>query len=162
MKKSAIIIIVIITLLIIAAGVLVTIISKNAPQTDDGGFAVTTAGETRIVDMAMLEKIGMTEITLIKKTSKTQPAERTYTGLPLKKLFEYMDIEVREKVACVASDNFAMAYKPAEAEDGDNLFIAVKEDSEPFEEKDGRFVMVVRKDEFAMRWCKKLIEIKVD
>jgi len=93
--------------------------------------------------------------------------ERSFTGIPLKTIFENLGILVEDAtgVRFHADDGFSVMLPWDEAIDSQNTFIAIKENGELFgtrqEGGSGPFRSVIALDPFANRWCRYLVRIDI-
>jgi len=102
-----------------------------------------------------------------KPSSSNTPVKKQYTGISLKSLFDYYDINYSsaKSVSFTAADGYASALPIADALDEENCFIVIEEGGEPLGTKEnggkGPFMMILANDQFSQRWCKFLMEIEI-
>lgn len=102
----------------------------------------------------------------INKSGK-DPVTHNFTGVPLINILEKYKVDLSEKLQVIATavDGYTVAYSISEVKDKDNIYITYKMDDKLLGPKEeggrGPFMLVVREDPFSQRWCKFLIEVKV-
>jgi len=165
MKKQSKIIIAIITVLIIIIGITVVLNKENVEEkrslNNDAIFMAKYKGE--IIKEYTLEEIralGEVSFTATKDTSKDEPIEHTYIGVPLIKIFEDAGIEVLDSdvVVNVAADGYAVALEAEKILDSSNVYLAYIVDDNAIGTRDeggnGPYQIIVSEDQFSQYWCK--------
>ena len=166
--KTKIIVIVTVAILTCGTAVLAVLNRQNSEPADANSFIITVGGQSYEVTRGLMEEIGITAIEVKKSTSKSPSAPVSLEGVPLKSVLDRLGIDIRDKESCVsrASDGFSAVISTVEALDPENAFIVAAQNGEPLKPLMdggvGPFLLVIRKDPFANRWCRGLIELIFD
>ncbi len=88
--------------------------------------------------------------------------DKNYSGIELGYILSRMDIQLEDDstVSVVCLDNYEIQLTKGEIETPGNIYLVTTESGQPLSE--GNFMMVVNFDEFATRWAKNVVQIKVD
>jgi len=172
MSRNTKIVIIIIIILTVAAAILAflnreNIAEKKAMQ-DSGAFIILSNGDKNIVAMDDIVSLNPRIIDAnYKPSGNNTPVKKQYTGISLKSLFDYYDINYSsaKSVSFIAADGYASALPIADALDENNCFIVFEEEGELLGTKEnggkGPFMMILANDQFSQRWCKFLMEVKI-
>jgi len=163
--KSTVIIIAILCVLVTAVVVLAVLHRSTMPEGHlelqaAREFLITAGEDTRNVSLSDLHTIGQMEI-----SSSPRGELRTFTGVPLVRIFEHFDLDYSEvrTVVFTALDGFVTAVSIAEALDEANVFIVFEEDGRPLGTREegghGPYMLVVAQDSFPNRWARYIAEI---
>lgn len=123
--------------------------------------------EEKILKIDTIESIGKKEFEAILDTSTTDASLHKYTGVELKDVFNYFNIEIDDKKAVILTgvDGYSVAYSIDEVLKDSNIYIAYMEDGKYLgTRKDGGrgpYESIVVSDQFSSRRCKWIIEIEV-
>lgn len=91
-----------------------------------------------------------------------------YKGVLMKDVLDEYRIpyEDKEQIMAQSADGFSTVFTIEEVLEDDNVYIVYEINGEPLAPKDeggsGPYQLVVRQDEFAMRWIKFLMELDVN
>lgn len=134
---------------------------------DDGVFVIKSGGqEVARVDMQFVKSLDKVDFEANLKRSGKDPEKHTFTGVPMKTIFEKLNVDVQGKSTVVvkAVDGYASAISLDEALEENNVYIAYAIDNKPLGKKEdggsGPFEMVISKDPFSQRWCKFVSEVE--
>jgi DMSO/TMAO reductase YedYZ molybdopterin-dependent catalytic subunit len=169
-KKTTIIIIVLVAVLAVALGVTAYLNMgdfKEKKAQQENAIIVIKSGDKKLaeVNMDYITGLGEKEFKANLKKSGKQPVEHSYTGVPMKNLFENLKIDTGNVslVVLKAIDGYTSALTLSEVMEDDNVYIAYKIDGKSLgnEENggDGPYMAIIRKDSYSQRWCKFLTEI---
>jgi len=123
--------------------------------------------EIRKIDMEFIKSAGEKDFSAIMDTSDSEPQEHYYTGVPLKNALQKAGVDIGDyKMFSVkAIDGYVVAFNKEEIADDDNIYIVYKENGKDLGTKSsggrGPYQVIVRKDQFSMRWCKYVVEIEL-
>jgi hypothetical protein len=135
---------------------------------DNGIFLVNAGGEQYTVSMDDIMKLGPRFIDANYKPSGRDPVQRQFTGISLKSLFDYLDVDYSSarSVSFTAADGYASAISIADALDELNCCIVFEEGGTALGTREsggsGPYMMILAKDQFSQRWCKYLLELTVN
>jgi len=166
--KTKIIIIVTVAILACGTAVLAVLNRQISEPAETNSFIITAGGQSYEVTRGLMEEIGLISVEVKKSTSKSPSAPISLEGVPLREVLDRLEIDVRGTERCLsrASDNYSTVIGAGEALDPENAFIAAAQNGEPLKPLinggDGPFMLVLRKDPFANRWCRGLIELIFD
>lgn len=102
------------------------------------------------------------------KSSGKKAVEHIYTGVPLIKLLQSAEIEMKEEdqINVKSIDGYTVALRVDEVLDEENIYLSYKIDGELMKPRedggDGPYQMIIRKDQFSQRWAKYVVEIEVN
>ena len=154
-------------LLAAAIVIVLVIINRQNASKDDAHVSAgelvfeTAAGET----VYSYEEAGDNYITFDTEMRRKNGDvfERNYTGKELSTILAEMDIAVEEEteITVVCADSYEIALSAAEVLDPGNVYIVNRENGELLDEESGPFMLVVNHDEFATRWAKNIVRIRV-
>lgn len=94
--------------------------------------------------------------------------KKTFGGVPLKDVFADLDITINEDESIIfsAADGYQTAAAGWEVLQEDNIYLVYERDGRQTGTKadggTGPIEIVIAKDDFSQRWCKFLMEIKID
>jgi hypothetical protein len=100
-------------------------------------------------------------------TSDTEPSTHSYTGVELKSILIYCNIDLHDKSTVVlsAADGYSVAYSIDEVVLDNNVYIAYMEDGKLLGSRDadgrGPYEAIIVYDNFSNRRCKWLTKIEV-
>lgn len=140
--------------------------SKKASQ-DNATFTIKSGDQTCTVDMNSIKNMGKQTFDANLKSNGKAPVKHTYTGVPLKTIFENKKINTngKTKVIVKAADGYTSAITMNEAMDDSNVYIVYEIDGKSLGKKEnggsGPFEMIIRNDQFSQRWCKFVLEVDV-
>ena len=164
MKKNIRILIAIICVLAVAIGAIGcddTAESIEAETHEENTtFLLSVGDDTHIVSMYDLLTIGAVSV-----SSSPRGVFRTFTGVPLAKIFSHFEIDYSSANSVVfqSLDGFMSSVSLAEALDETNTFIVFEEDWQALGtyEEGGRgpFMVIVALDQFPNRWARYLTEV---
>lgn len=126
------------------------------------------SAETReTVDFETVLELEEHQFTATLRSSDGGVRDHTYTGVRLRDLLEHhgLDVGGAEQVITRAADGYAVALTRDEVMDDDNVYIVYMIDGQPMASREeggsGPYQVIIRKDEFAQRWNKYLMEIEI-
>lgn len=102
------------------------------------------------------------------KSSGKKAVEYIYTGVPLIKLLQSAEIEIKEEnqINVKSIDGYTVALRGDEVLDEENIYLSYKIDGELMKLREdggnGPYQMIIRKDQFSQRWAKYVVEIEVN
>ena len=172
MKRNTKIVLIVACALALAAGILALLNSGNAAQKramqESGTFLIEANGQQYIVSMKDLQSLSPQKVQVNAKSSTTDYEKKQFTGISLKSLFDHLGVNdsTARSVSFTAVDGYASAISISDALDEENCFIVFEEDGKPLGTKEsggsGPYRMILAKENFSQRWCKFLLEIKVN
>ena len=172
MKKNTKTVIIVMAVLVAAVGILAWLnrdsIAQKKTAQQSGTFFISANGRQYNVSMEGVLMLSPRSFRVNAKSSTTDYTEKEFTGVSLKVLLDHTDVDYSTagSINFIAADGYASAISISDALDEDNCFIVFEEDGKPLGTKEsggsGPFRMIMAKDEFAQRWCKFLLEIKVN
>lgn len=171
-KKNIIIISIVLAILLIVVGVFAFLNAGNILEKknleESKTISIKSEGiEIRKVDLAFISSAGEEDFSAIMDTSDSEPKKHYYTGVLLKNVLQKSGINIDDyaMLTVKAIDGYVVAFKKEEVADDDNIYIAYKEDGKDLGTKSsggrGPYQIIVRKDQFSMRWCKFVVEIEL-
>ncbi|HAJ95781.1 MAG TPA: hypothetical protein DCP02_06065 [Actinobacteria bacterium] len=169
-KKNLIIILSVAAVLIIIVGVMAALNSssiRSRKELQDSACIIIKKGGEEIasIDMEYISSAGEEDFQADLDTSETDPEEHLYSGVPLIKVLNLLEINMDgiETVIVRALDGYTVAFDISEAEDEENMYIAYKIDGQYLKDKSqgglGPYQIITRKDPYSQRWCKFVMEI---
>jgi|BioPla2DNA2_1021312.scaffolds.fasta_scaffold02049_5 hypothetical protein len=183
LAPSAIAGIVIVCALVVAFSIFLPFYLKsNEPNRElykNEQIKITANGEEigvyKIDDLLALEGVEEVEFNAIYDTSSSEPVEKTYTGIELKKVLSALgvDLSVARTIVFKASDGANKAYAAEDIVNPNNVFIAYKVNGRAFNEgikaaafndeaeDGGPFVVIKVSDTYSQNRCKLLTEVSV-
>jgi len=161
-----------VTIALTAAVVVLALLNREyiAPKKEaqDAGVFFLHAGDKEYtVTMDDIEALSPFDIDANYKKSGQAPETKTYRGVSLKATVESLGIDPSafQSVSFAAVDGYTSALTIDEAMDDGNCYIVVSMDGKPLGTKEdggsGPFMMILAHDQFSQRWCKFLLEIKL-
>ena len=100
-------------------------------------------------------------------TSTTDPTPVMFTGVELKKILDYFEIDysAAETYEVTALDGYASALTQEEVMTDENVYIVIKREGEALGTKSeggsGPYMMIIRSALYSQRWCKFVEEITI-
>lgn len=169
-KKNLIIILSVVTVLVIVVGVMAILnsssIRQRKEQQDSACIIIKKDGEEiASIDMKYISSIGEVDFQADLDTSETDPEEHQYSGVPLIKVLDSLEISLDgvEAATAKALDGYTVAFDISEVKDEENMYIVYKIDGQNLKNKSqggsGPYQIIVRKDPYSQRWCKFVMEI---
>ena len=169
-KKNLIIILSVIAALMIIVGVTAVLnsgsIRLRKEQQDSVSIMIKKGGEEiASIDMKYLSSVGEEDFQADLDTSDTDPQKHQYSGVPLTKVLESLEIGLEgiESVTVKALDGYTVIFDISEAVDEENMYIVYMIDGQYLKGKDeggsGPYQIITRKDPYSQRWCKFVMEI---
>ena len=162
--KSTIAIIIVLCVLIPAVAILAVLHRGNMEERLElqaaGEFLITSGDDTISISMQDLAEIGTADV-----SSSPRGELRSFTGVPLVRIFDHFGIDYSEASTIVFTslDGFVTAISIGEALDETNTFVVFEEDGAPLgtREEGGRgpYMIVIALDPFPNRWARYLMEI---
>lgn len=119
-------------------------------------------------NLADIEQLGPEDFTAQLKSSGKPAEDHTYTGVPVKALFDQANIKLAEgqSVNIKAIDGYTVAVDSSEILDDDHIYLVYQMDGRGLgNDKDGGsgpYQVIMRKDEFGQRWSKHVVEIAIN
>ncbi len=164
--------IILVTVAVLAAGITALVLlngtaDKQAGQ-DNATVTIVMGDVSKTFDLEYLKSLPKAEFDAVQDTSKTGPEAKSFGGVPLITVLEGLgfSLDGAKQVVFKAADNYASAVTAEEAADLENVYLVYERDGEPSGTKrqggSGPIEAVVRKDAFAQRWCKYLMEIYIE
>lgn len=164
--------IVLIAVAVLAAGIAVFAAlngtaDKQASQ-DNATVTIVMGDVSKTFDLEYLKSLQKTEFETVQDTSKAGPEIKSFGGVPLITVLEDMGLSLdgAEQVIFKAADNYVSAVTAEEAADPENVYLVYERGGKPSGAKreggSGPIEIVVRKDLYAQRWCKYLMEIDIE
>ena len=166
-KIVAIVLIVLTVALVVLACLNRENVAEKKEMQENGTFIITANGEQTIITMDDIIALEPRVIDANYKKSGKEPVQKQYTGVALKSIFDYFNIDYSEakSVSFTAADGYASALTIGEALNEENCFIVIEEEGEPLGTKEnggkGPYMMILANDQFSQRWCKFLLEIEL-
>ncbi|MBT9150994.1 MAG: hypothetical protein DDT40_01175 [candidate division WS2 bacterium] len=119
------------------------------------------------VDFDTILELKEVEFPAVLRRSGRPAVDTSYTGVQLKDLLEKVGArtEGKSQVITKAVDGYVVALSMEEVLEEDNVYIVYKRDGEDLGRKEdggsGPYQLIIRKDPFAQRWNKFLMEIEI-
>lgn len=142
-------------------------IEKRRETLEKAEIVLVSEEEEKILNIDIIKSIGKKDFQAILDTSTTDASLHNYTGVELKDILNYFNIELDNKKAVILTgvDGYSVAYSIDEVLEDENIFVAYMEDGKYLgTRKDGGrgpYESIVVSDQFSFRRCKWLIEIEV-
>lgn len=142
-------------------------IEKRRETLEKAEIVLVSEEEEKILNIDIIKSIGKKDFQAILDTSTTDASLHNYTGVELKDILNYFNIELDNKKAVILTgvDGYSVAYSIDEVLEDENIFVAYMEDGKHLgTRKDGGrgpYESIVVSDQFSFRRCKWLIEIEV-
>lgn len=120
--------------------------------------------EIATLDMKEIRTLGETEFEANLKKDGKDPIPYTYTGVPLKNIFEKYGVSLEDKSAVVvaAIDGYTVAVDIDKILEDDNVYLAYMREGESIGNREnggkGPYQMIISKDQFSQHWCKYAVE----
>ena len=89
---------------------------------------------------------------------------KNYSGIELSVILEELGVSVSDttEVTAVCADNYEITLTGEEIMHEGNSFLVTQENGEKLDEESGPFMLVVNGDEFATRWGKNIVMIRIN
>ncbi|MBR4035141.1 MAG: molybdopterin-dependent oxidoreductase [Oscillospiraceae bacterium] len=89
--------------------------------------------------------------------------DKNFSGIMLKNILAEIDVTVSDNTAVtvVCADQYEIQLTADEVNADGNIYLITKENGEKLAEEDGKFMLVVNRDEFSTRWAKNVVKVKV-
>jgi len=169
-KKNLIIILSVIAVLIVVVGVTAILNSSSVrqrkEQQDSACIIIKRGGEEIAnIDMEYISSAGEEDFQADLDTSETDPEKHQYSGVPLIKVLDLLEINMDgiEAATVKALDGYMVAFDISEVKDEENMYIVYKIDGQYLKDKSqggsGPYQIIARKDPYSQRWCKFVMEI---
>lgn len=135
---------------------------------DNATVTVKMGDKSKTFDLAYLKKFEKAEFGATMDTSKSGPEEKSFGGVALLTVLEDLGFKLdgAAQVTFTAADGYTSVVTAEEAADPENVYLVYERDGKPSGTKQqggsGPIEIVIRKDTFAQRWCKFLMEIDVE
>ena len=142
-------------------------IEKRRETLEKAEIVLVSEEEEKILNIDIIKSIGKKDFQAILDTSTTDASLHKYTGVELKDILNYFNIELDNKKAVILTgvDGYSVAYSIDDVLKDENIFVAYMEDGKYLgTRKDGGrgpYESIVVSDQFSFRRCKWLIEIEV-
>lgn len=142
-------------------------IEKRRETLEKAEIVLISEEEEKNLNIDIIKSIGKKDFQAILDTSTTDASLHNYTGVELKDILNYFNIELDNKKAVILTgvDGYSVAYSIDEVLEDENIFVAYMEDGKYLgTRKDGGrgpYESIVVSDQFSFRRCKWLIEIEV-
>lgn len=123
--------------------------------------------EKKVLNIDTIREIGQEEFDAILDTSTTDPSLHKYTGVEIKDILTYFNVDIKDRKALIVTgvDGYSVAYSIDELLEESNIYISYMEDGKYLgKRKDGGrgpYESIIVSDQFSNRRCKWLIEIEV-
>lgn len=168
MKNKALIVGIIV--LATAIGVLAWINGRSVAELEPATLVVKAHGQE--VGAITLEEIialgGSEEFSVVLRSSSKDPAENTYTGVPLSRVLEAVKpdlVTVESQVTVKAGDGYIAAYTGEEVLQAEHIYLVWLKDGKPLGTKaqggSGPLLIIPRRHEFGQYWCKFAAEVDI-
>lgn len=163
---------ILITTAILAAGILVLVLingtaDKKASQ-NNAAVTVVKGDAFKTFDLDYLKSLLKAEFDTMQDTSNSGPESKTFGGVPLVNVLNGLGISLEgaKQVTFIAADDYTSAVTAEEAADAENVYLVYERGGKPSGTKQqggsGPIEVVMRKDLYAQRWCKYLMEIVIE
>jgi hypothetical protein len=166
-KRSTVFIISMLLVLICATALLAWANYRNNGGGNPEELRISSAGSDIVLQREELFDLELREFRTIMNTSSGSSDNIDCEGASLRSLLEHAGIPFRRTstISAHGADGYVATYSGAEVED-ESIYLVLFVDGVPLEGRKaggmGPFMTVVRRDQFAQRWCKYLTEIRVD
>jgi hypothetical protein len=171
-NKNALIISAVIAGLVLTITILVLLNGNSAEDkqaSQDNATVTVVAGDViKTFDLEYLKSLPKEEFSAVEDTSSTGPEQKSFGGVPLAAVLEDLgfSLDGAERVVFRAVDDYVSSVTAEEAADTENVYLVYERGGKPSGIKrqggSGPIEVVVRKDAFAQRWCKYLMEIDIE
>lgn len=141
--------------------------AKQASQ-DSATVTVVQGTASKAFDLAYLKALRKESFSATVDTSKADPEERAFGGVPLAAVLSELGfgLDGARQVVFKAADGYTSVVTAEEAADAENVYLVYERDGKPSGTKQqggsGPIEIVIAKDQFAQRWCKFLMEIVIE
>ena len=142
-------------------------IGAKQESQDNATVTVVAGDKEETFDLAYLKTFDKSEFSTVVDTSKTDPEERGFGGVPLATVLDDLgfSLDGAEQVVFKAADGYTTVVTALEAADTQNVYLVYERDGKPSGTKQqggsGPIEIVIAGDQFAQRWCKFLMEIEI-
>ena len=169
-KKTVLILALVLIALALATVILARINISDRRQIEtaaDEYFEIIADGDPIQIWREDVEGIGLREFSVVMNTSTGLSEQLACEGVSLKKLLEAHGVPFSREnsVVVIGEDGYHARYLGKEVDD-ESIYIVISAQGEPLGTRRsggmGPFMTVVRREQFAQRWCKYLIEIRVE
>lgn len=177
-NKNLIIAIAIIVVLSMAFALLYYLLSEEREENlslfDQNKIEISLNGEViKTIGCNDIISLGEEDFEATYNPSHATPVTKTYTGVPLKNILVFCDVNLNQinEVIVTANDNFTRAYGSAAISLDSEIYLAYKVNGEPFakgfekagegKENGGTYVTIIKSEDFSLNRCKCVIRINV-
>lgn len=139
---------------------------KQASQ-DNATVTVIADEQEETFNLTYLKSFDKEEFSTTLDTSETDPQEHVFCGVPLATVLQELgfSLDNAEQVVFTAADGYTTVVTAQEAADIQNVYLVYERGGKPLGTKQeggtGPIEIVIAKDQYGQRWCKFLMEIKI-
>lgn len=171
MKNKKLIIVIVVLLLIIAVLGYINAKEMNARTGDEGNVAFVEGDKAITLSYEDIVSLNSKEFRATEDTSTSGPTPRKYKGVLLKDAinlagFNDDTIAGYKKIVVTGLDGYVIALSTEEILGRKNVYLAYEKDGKPLgtmrKGGSGPFQMIATADMFAQRWCKYVIEVRLE
>lgn len=110
-----------------------------------------------------IQDIQSEEFEIYYKRKVGNPELKKYRGVQIKEIFKELDISITEmaEVEITAVDNFVVTILADEIMTDENVYVVFKEDGVDLADDFGTYMIVIRGDDMASRWNKRIVNINI-
>ncbi|SKC49268.1 molybdopterin-dependent oxidoreductase [Maledivibacter halophilus] len=167
-KKITIIVVILVAIVGITSYLNLKSVEVKKELQEDAKFIIKENGkEVATLDMKEIRTLGEREFKANLKKDGKDPIPYTYTGVPLKNIFEKYNISLEDKSAVIVSavDGYTVAVDLNKVLEEDNVYLAYMREGQSIGNREnggkGPYQMIISKDQFSQHWCKFAVEADV-
>lgn len=141
---------------------------EERERSQEGAILFLRQGEQTIeINFADIRALPETTFDAVLRGSGRPPVDVSFTGVALKQIIEAAGLELAAVNQAVtrSADGYTVALSGDEVRMDDNVYIVYEQDGKDLGTREeggtGPYRLVLRKDEFAQRWNKYLMEIEL-
>ncbi|MCL2125758.1 MAG: molybdopterin-dependent oxidoreductase [Oscillospiraceae bacterium] len=172
MKKPNIVIYAVLFMLLAATALLAYLNRGDAELRkaleENSEFEVRVGGElVATIGLQMLVDSDPQEFVAAYATSSTSPRDARFKGVELRLVLDALDVDVdkAERIGVTGLDSYYSPLSKEEVESVDNVYICYEMDGDVLKPQGeggiGPFLLVIRSESYAQRWCKYVTTIDV-
>lgn len=110
-----------------------------------------------------IQNIDVEEFEIDYRRKVGNPVLKKYAGVEIKEIFKELNININDmvEVEVTAVDNFVVTILADEILKDKNVYVVFKENDMDLEDDFGPYMIVIRDDDIATRWNKRIVNINI-
>lgn len=171
MKNKKLLLVIVLLISVISIFGYLNARNMSSKITDEGNIAFIVEEKNTILTFDEITSLNSKEFRATEDTSTSGPTPRKYKGVLLKEVLNKAGIDDEtiasyKKTVITGLDGYVIALGTDEVLQKRNVYLAFEKDGKPLGTMkrggSGPFQMIATADMFAQRWCKYVIEVRLE